>query len=676
MNKAFLIDLPRPVKRFVMIMADTLMLPVALWAAFSLRLGTPVPGVLLDYGWLLLLVPAVSLPVFALFGLYRAVVRYMGLQAIIAVVQGVTLSALVFGALVMLGRLEGIPRSALLIYWLLALFMVGGSRLVVRAWFQAAIKRRGTEKPVVIYGAGTGGIGLATSLFNGRQYRPVAFVDDNPAKQGTVIAGLPVRKPAELAELIDRNRLEYILLAMPRLSRTRRREIVAQLEPLPAHILTIPSLADIVANRASPDEVREVEVEDLLGRDAVGPRRELLARCIRGKTVMVTGAGGSIGSELCRQILREQPTQLVLVERSEFALYAIERELQAQLQGEARRPAVQAVLANVTDLARMEMLMHAFRVDTVYHAAAYKHVPLVETNVLEGIDNNVFGTLHTALAAVEAGVRYFVLVSTDKAVRPTNVMGASKRLAELVLQGLARQPDIRTRFSMVRFGNVLGSSGSVVPLFREQIRNGGPITVTHPEVTRYFMTIPEAASLVLQAGSMAHGGEVFVLDMGEPVRIVDLARRMIRLSGLEERNAEHPDGDIEIHFTGLRPGEKLYEELLLGEAVTETSHPMIMRAREGHLPTDTLQSLLSELRAACRRYNTQDARKLMAQVVEGYEAAGPNCDVLGRQLNESADAVARGLFRDGEGPCPIRRAYQRGTTPISAPQSEAPLSKR
>lgn len=665
MNKAFLIELPRPVKRAVMVLADALMLPVALWAAFALRLGKPNAGLLLEHWWLLLLVPAVSLPVFALFGLYRAVVRYMGLQAIIAVLQGVTLSALVFAALVMLGRLDGIPRATILIYWLLALFMVGGSRLVVRAWFQAAIKRRGHEKPVVIYGAGTGGIALATSLFNGQQYRPMAFVDDNPAKQGTVIAGLPVRKPADLPQLIERHRLAYVLLAMPRLSRARRREIVAQLEPLPAHILTIPSLADIVANRASPDEVREVEVEDLLGRDAVGPRRELLARCIRGKRVMVTGAGGSIGSELCRQILREQPTQLVLVERSEFALYAIEREFQAQLQGEAVRPAIAAVLANVADLSRMEMLMHAFSIDTVYHAAAYKHVPLVEANVLEGVDNNVFGTLHTALAAVEAGVQHFVLVSTDKAVRPTNVMGASKRLAEMVLQGLARQPDIRTRFSMVRFGNVLGSSGSVVPLFREQIRNGGPVTVTHPEVTRYFMTIPEAASLVLQAGSMARGGEVFVLDMGEPVRILDLARRMIRLSGLEERSTDNPEGDIEIHFTGLRSGEKLYEELLLGEAVTGTDHPMIMRAREGHLPGDTLQTLLQELRAACRRYDTQDARKLLAQVVEGYEATGPNCDVLGLQLRASAYDAGQTLFREGDGPCPIRRAYQRGTALVS-----------
>ena len=636
MLKRSLMDLPRPAKRIIMVLGDALMLPLALWAAFSLRLGKLVPNLLLDHLWLLAAVSLLTLPVLALFGLYRAVVRYMGPQAVMAVVYGVTLSALIFAAMVTLVRLEGIPRSTFFIYWLVALLMIGGSRFVIRAWFQAVVRRKRDKKPVIIYGAGAGGIQLATSLANGNEYHPVAFVDDEPAKQGTIIAGMKVCPPEQLPELIRRDDVAFVLLAMPRLARSRRREIVDQLEPLRAHILTMPTLADIVADRATVDEVREVDIEDLLGRDSVGPRQELLAHCIAGKSVMVTGAGGSIGSELCRQILRLQPTHLVLVERSEFGLYAIERELRLQMEGKAGpHPELHATLGDVANPARMEALMRAFEVETVYHAAAYKHVPLVEGNVLEGVSNNVFGTLHAASAAAQAGVKHFVLISTDKAVRPTNVMGATKRTAELVLQGLARQPDMKTVFSMVRFGNVLGSSGSVVPLFREQIRKGGPVTVTHPEVTRYFMTIPEAASLVLQAGSMARGGEVFVLDMGEPVRILDLARRMIHLSGLEERDAEHPSGDIEIRFTGLRPGEKLYEELLLGEAVMGTDHPMIMRARENHLPTDALQQLLDDLQEACGAFDCQRVRRLLATAVEGYQAEGPSCDLLTRRLVES-----------------------------------------
>ena len=631
-----LLNLSRPAKRLVMALADGFMLSAALWAAFSLRLGKPAPEVFWDHIWLIVAVPLVTLPVLALFGLYRAVVRYMGPQAVMAVVYGVTLSALLFAAMVTLTRLEGVPRATFVIYWLVALLMIGGSRFIVRAWFQAVAQRKREKKPVIIYGAGAGGIQLATSLANGNEYHPVAFVDDEPAKQGTIIAGMKVRPPEQLPNLIQRDGVDFVLLAMPRLARGRRREIVEQLEPLRTHILTMPTLADIVADRATVDDVREVDIEDLLGRDSVGPRQELLKHCIAGKSVMVTGAGGSIGSELCRQILRLRPTHLVLVERSEFGLYAIERELRMQMEGdEGPNPQLHATLADVADADRMEALMRGFEVATVYHAAAYKHVPLVEGNVLEGVGNNVFGTLHTARAAAQAGVRHFVLISTDKAVRPTNVMGATKRTAELVLQGLARQPDMKTIFSMVRFGNVLGSSGSVVPLFREQIRNGGPVTVTHPEVTRYFMTTPEAASLVLQAGSMARGGEVFVLDMGEPVRILDLAQRMIHLSGLEKRDSEHPNGDVEIRFTGLRPGEKLYEELLLGEEVMGTEHPMIMRARESYLPTDALQQLLHDLREACAAFDCQRARRLLATAVEGYQAEGPSCDLLSRRLVES-----------------------------------------
>ncbi len=617
-----LLKLPRAVKRLIMVAVDGVMLPIVVWAAFSLRLGEPIPGVLLEHAWLLVIVPLVTLPVFVRFGLYRAVLRYIGPQAAMAVIYGATLSALLFAAIVTLVRLEDVPRATIVIYWLVTLLMIGGSRFAIRAWFQGAGTGSRDKKAVVIYGAGAGGVQLATSLANGSDYHPIAFVDDDPAKQGTIIAGMRVHNPSQLPELIHRKAAGYVLLAMPGLSRSRRSEIVQQLEPLRAHILTMPSLNDIVGDRADLDQVRDVGIEDLLGRDAVSPRHELSVYCISGKSVMVTGAGGSIGAELCRQILRLQPNCIVLVERSEFALYTIERELRSHLKAmDGLGAEVCATLADVADPARMEALIRGFDVDTVYHAAAYKHVPLVEVNALEGVRNNVFGTLHTARAAAQAGVEHFVLISTDKAVRPTNVMGATKRTAELLLQGLARQPDMGTVFSIVRFGNVLGSSGSVVPLFREQIRNGGPVTVTHPDVTRYFMTISEAASLVLQAGAMARGGEVFVLDMGEPVKILDLARRMIHLSGLQERDVRHPDGDIEIRFTGLRPGEKLHEELVLGQAVSGTDHPMIMQATEGYLTTDAMQRLLDGLQTASERSDPQYARKVLAKFVEGYKTS-------------------------------------------------------
>ncbi|MBK1733882.1 polysaccharide biosynthesis protein [Halorhodospira abdelmalekii] len=606
-----------------MLGADALMLPVALWAAFALSLSTPTPEVLPAYAWLFVVIPLCALPIFAVFGLYRVVVRYMGPEAVMAVLKGVTVAALLFAVVATLGRLDGVPHATFLIFWLVALLMVGGSRFIVRAWFQSVAKRKEDKKPVAIYGAGPDGIQLASSLDSGLEYQPVAFVDDNPAKQGTVISGLPVESPQQLPGLIKRHKVMHVLLAMPRLSRARRREIVGRLEPLRAHILTVPNPNDLLSKRARLDQVREVEIEDLLGRDSVVPRVDLLATCITGKAVMVTGAGGSIGSELCRQILRLRPQRLVLLERSEYALYNIERELRSQIAGFSDWVELQAVLGDVADGVRMEALMRGFGVDTVYHAAAYKHVPMVEGNSVEGVRNNVFGTLNLASAAAQVGVRHFVLISTDKAVRPSNVMGATKRLAELILQALARQPDIRTRFSMVRFGNVLDSSGSVVPLFREQIKQGGPVTVTHPEVTRYFMTISEAASLVIQAGSMAEGGEVFVLDMGEPVRVLDLAKRLIRLSGFEERTQENPQGDIEIRFIGLRPGEKLYEELLLGRKVMGTEHPMIMRAQEAYLPWSALCELLQTLRDACDRFDGRRVRSALAAAVEGYEVIRP-----------------------------------------------------
>nr|WP_232209283.1 nucleoside-diphosphate sugar epimerase/dehydratase [Alkalilimnicola ehrlichii] len=621
-----------------MVLADAAVVVLALWAALVLHAGVGPASFDPTLWALYALVPIVAIPLFALFGLYRAVVRWMGAHALATITKGVMASTLALTVIISVMPQWTLSLPVVLNFALLSLCAVGGLRIVVRGWFRRAANGEGDRhrQPVVIYGAGNCGIELASSLIGNTHYRPVAFVDDDPRKQGTIIQGVSVHPPQRLPALIDRERVAYVLLAMARLARPERRRIVERLEPLNVHILTIPPLSDLVTRRAGMEDVREVEVEDLLGRDAVAPRPELLRRCIAGHAVMVTGAGGSIGSELCRQILRLRPRRLVLVERSEFALYAIEKELRYQMEGQAHQPELHPVLGDVTDGERMQALMSAFAIHSVYHAAAYKHVPLVEANSLQGIHNNVFGTLRTAEAAAAAGVPHFVLISTDKAVRPTNVMGASKRMAEQVVQDLARRQGVPTVFSMVRFGNVLGSSGSVVPLFREQIRKGGPVTVTHPEVTRYFMTIPEAASLVIQAGAMARGGEVFVLDMGEPVRIDDLARRMIRLSGLTVRDEARPAGDIEIRYTGLRPGEKLYEELLLGEAVTGTDHPMICRASEARLPADGLQRLLEDLRRAAARFDCEAARQLLAGAVEGYEAPGPCNDVLGRRLAVAA----------------------------------------
>ena len=484
---------------------------------------------------------------------------------------------------------------------------------------------------MILYGAGAAGLQAALALRGGGQFRPVAFVDDDPALHGSEVNGIRIHPPGRLAKLVARHEVKQVLLALPSAGRARRRAIVAELEPLPVHVKTLPALADLVSGEARLDEFQEVAIEDLLGRDPVPPRDDLLAAGIRGRTVLVTGAGGSIGSELCRQILRLGPVQLLLYENAEYPLYRIERELRTLAAGEGLDTAIVPLLGTVANEQRLQRLMAGFGVHTVYHAAAYKHVPLVEHNLIEGVRNNVFGTLRCARAAMAAGVASFVLVSTDKAVRPINVMGASKRMAELVLQGLAGEQERlghATRFTMVRFGNVLGSSGSVVPLFREQIRNGGPLTVTDPEVTRYFMTIPEAAELVLQAGSMGQGGDVFVLDMGEPVRIVDLARRMVHLSGLTVRDEAQPHGDIEIRFTGLRPGEKLYEELLLGEDVEPTEHPMIRRAQELAYPWPELEPKLEELDAACQEFDCVAARRLLAWGVCGFGQEGAIVDWL------------------------------------------------
>lgn len=638
----WLIGLSRSRKRLIQALTDAVLIALSFLCAMALRLDSG--DFLADPGnWLILaiLIP-VSLLMFVKLGFYRAVIRYITSRAYTTMLTGVIGSTVV---LVLAGWIVAtpVPRSVPVIYALLALVSVGGLRFLMRRMLLSGQQRPKTR--VIIYGAGAAGRQLQTSLANGPEYLPVAFVDDDRALQGRVIGACPVHAPARLAELIEDYGADRLLLAMPGLSRGERAALLKRIGPLPIHIQTIPGMADLVSGKTRISELAEVPVEDLLGRDPVPPRTDLMDRDIRGRSVMVTGAGGSIGSELCRQILELGPKRLVLFEISEFNLYAIDQEL-AQLNRARPDPVeVVALIGSVQNRDRVAEVLEACEVETIYHAAAYKHVPLVEGNVVEGIANNVFGTHVLAEAAVAAGVRAFILISTDKAVRPTNVMGASKRMAELVCQAMAARQE-GTRFSMVRFGNVLGSSGSVIPLFRRQIAAGGPITVTHPEITRYFMTIPEAAQLVIQAGAMSRGGDVFVLDMGEPVRIVDLAIRMAQLSGLrpvvvppgaaeaeaapaerEDRAAERgegpetgapPGGDIEIRFTCLRPGEKLYEELLIGRGATATDHPRIMTATEISLPAALLAPILDRLRQYCQAHDVAAIRALLVEAPTGY----------------------------------------------------------
>jgi FlaA1/EpsC-like NDP-sugar epimerase len=537
----------------------------------------------------------------------------------VPVIAGVSLSVLVLAIFDRFFASHQIPLTAFGIYWALALPWVGGSRYVARYLFLRRLGARGMAARVAIYGAGNAGARVCSALLGGPDFQPVAFIDDKKSLQGSSINGIAVYGPETLEELVRRRRIDRILLAMPSTSRRRRREILTALEPLGVHVQSLPNLSDLISGRAQISELRDVEVSDLLGRDPVPPRPKLSGACIRGKCVLVTGAGGSIGSELCRQIIRLDPTRLVLFEMSELALYNIQRELE-EIAGHEKLPAeIVPLLGNAHHRHRVREVLSTFGVQTIYHAAAYKHVPIVEHNVIEGVHNNVISTWYTAEAALETGVETFVLISTDKAVNPANVMGATKRLAELVLQAL-QERTTHTRFCMVRFGNVLASSGSVVPLFQEQIRRGGPVTVTHPDVIRYFMTIPEAAQLVLQAGSMAKGGDVFVLDMGRPVRIDDLARHLINLMGLTVRDAANPDGDIEIEYTGLRTAEKLFEELLIGTNVTGTDHPMIMRAIEHHLPWARMQQILNEQLVALASFDCHRALALLTESVAEYQA--------------------------------------------------------
>ena len=621
-----LLSLPRHVKKLLFVVHDLLLVFCAFWFTQSLKADYDREWYDPANWYAFAATVAFTVPLFARLGLYRAVTRYISLRILAVALFGSFASMLAFFFSVLV--FEKQLRLALpVVYFFLLVVLIAGSRLLLRLMLTERSERN-SAVPVIIYGAGQSGRQLAEAVKQVNEYRAVAFVDDNPRLQDSTVSDLPVHRPSETEKLIARYGVKKILLAIPSAPPAARRAILRRLEAYPCEVLAIPGMKDLVDGRIHTGVLKKISVADLLGREPVEPDAELMSLDIAGKSVMVTGAGGSIGSELCRQIIACRPARLVLFELSEFALYTIERELDEWQRQHGGGGEILPLLGSVQDKGRLKSVIAAFGVDTVYHAAAYKHVPLVALNTIEGIRNNVFGTLACALAAQEGGVSTFVLISTDKAVRPTNTMGASKRMAELVLQALAAEPACRTRFCMVRFGNVLGSSGSVVPAFARQIDQGGPVTLTHPDITRYFMTIPEAAQLVIQAGAMGKGGDVFVLDMGEAVKIADLARRMIRLSGLEVKDDAHPHGDIEIRITGLRPGEKLYEELLIGDQVSPTRHPRILTAAETMLPWPELCALLDDTAAACDAGDQAALRRLLLSAPAAFAPQDGICDLV------------------------------------------------
>ncbi|KZS51039.1 MULTISPECIES: polysaccharide biosynthesis protein [Rhizobium] len=628
-----LLAMPRVAKRALALLVDSCFCILTIWLAYCFRLNewTVLTGV----QWLPVFVSlCMALPIFIVMGMYRAIFRYAGLAAFIAVLKAIAIYGVAFMTIFTALSVPGVPRTVGILQPFLLLIGIGLSRLGIRYWLGDAYQRilnKNTVAKVLIYGAGSAGRQLAGALTNSAELNVVGYLDDDPRLKGGIMGGLPIYDPSDLPVIAETLGVHNVLLALPSASRQRRNEILEHIRTARVNVRTLPDLTALAQGRIAVSDIRELEIEDLLGREAVAPRQALLDKAMRNKVVMVTGAGGSIGGELCRQILRNSPSSLILVDQNEFALYNIHAELQklAELYKHENLQIV-PILCSVRDQDRIEHIMQSWRPQTLYHAAAYKHVPLVEHNAVEGIKNNVMGTLVTARAANKNGVSNFVLISTDKAVRPTNVMGASKRLAEMVLQALAAESTtdrLQTNFSMVRFGNVLGSSGSVVPLFRQQIKEGGPVTLTHPDITRYFMTISEASQLVIQAGAMAEGGDVFLLDMGEPVRIADLARKMVELSGLTVRDEDNAEGDIELSVTGLRPGEKLYEELLIGDNPETTEHPRIMKAREDFLFWPELSKKLTSLNVVLDRNDMTAARSMLAELVSGYSSTGEVSDL-------------------------------------------------
>lgn len=629
------INLNRKYKAVILISTDIFFVLFALWCSFSLRWGVLyIPKG--DEWYLFASAPLIAIPIFTKLGLYRAIIRYIELKALWTIFQASTLYALFFAFVIYESAIKVIPRTVSPLNWLIIMLLIGSSRFFARWWlgevyFRIVGRKNRLEtrkKHVVIYGAGSAGVQLASALAQGHDFKTVAFIDDDKALHKRKINGLAIYPLSALNYLIDRHGVSNVLLAMPSAKRSRISELIRILETYKVHVMSMPGLSDIAEGRISVDALQEVDIADLLGRDPVSPNQSLLEANINHKVVMVTGAGGSIGSELCRQIIKLKPQSLILYEINEFGLYSIEKELKQLVNSSSLE--IIPILGSITNIKRIEKTCSTFKVQTIYHAAAYKHVPLVEHNPGEAIFNNIFGTLYTAKAALKANVELFVLISTDKAVRPTNTMGATKRFAELILQALSleNKNQKNTRFTMVRFGNVLGSSGSVVPLFREQIARGGPVTVTDARIIRYFMTIPEASQLVIQAGALSKGGDVFVLDMGEPIRILDLAKRMIHLSGLEIKNEHSSEGEIEINFTGLRPGEKLYEELLIGDNVTETIHPRIMRAEEHVIGWKELEQLLASLELAHNNDDFSEIRELLKFAVAGFTPQNHTNDLL------------------------------------------------
>ncbi|ELM0322656.1 polysaccharide biosynthesis protein [Vibrio vulnificus] len=639
---AYIWSLPRVHKRLISLAIDTLLITFSFFMAIWVRHGEVAVSVSSETLLTLTGTVVVTLVTFTKLGLYRAVLRYLTFHALTVVVLGALISALSITTFAYFFNAE-VPRTVPVIYMTFLALLCGGARMMVRSLIVQA-SRKGCER-VLIYGAGSTGRQLAIALRNAETYQVKGFIDNDPSLENTIIQGLTVHSSQQISRLVEKQEIEKILLAMPRATRSERKAIIDGLLHLPVEVLTVPDFKDIVNGNATVDELKDVAIEDLLGRDPVEPNSELMKSNIHGKVVMVTGAGGSIGSELCRQIVRQKPKTLILFELSEYGLYEIDKELSGMVEAMQLEVEIIPLLGSVQRINRLSATMRAFGVQTVYHAAAYKHVPLVEYNVVEGVRNNVFGTYYSAKAAIEAGVESFVLISTDKAVRPTNVMGTSKRMAELALQALAAKENDKvngTRFCMVRFGNVLGSSGSVIPLFKRQIEEGQAITVTHPDIIRYFMTIPEAAQLVIQAGAMGKGGDVFVLDMGEPVKIVDLAKNLIQLSGLEVKSSDNPNGDIEIKFTGLRPGEKLYEELLIGDNVEGTDHERIMTANEQFLPLEEFNQILDNLDRACHEFDHETIRQILLETPTGFNPTDGIGDLVWnakRKLNASKDKV-------------------------------------
>jgi FlaA1/EpsC-like NDP-sugar epimerase len=645
------LDLPRSIKRILVICVDISLCLLTVWLAYFLRLDyfVPLSGRAL---WAGLASVAIALPIFIVFGLYRAVFRYVGLAAFMTIIKAVAVYGLLYAVVFTVVSFNGIPRTVGLIQPLLLLVAITSSRLLARFWLGGLYLSRAklAMRPnVLIYGAGSAGRQLAAAMVNSPDMQVVGFLDDNKNMHGRVLNNKRIYNPSNITKLASRLNISTVLLALPSMNRHRRNQIIEQMINAKVSVRTLPSVAELAQGKVTAADIRELDIDDLLGRTPVAPDFELLSLNIAGKTVLVTGAGGSIGSELCRQILQQQPAMLLLVETNELALYNVHHELQQKIQSDVKNIQLKPLLASVCDEQRIRNILETWQPHTIYHAAAYKHVPMVEHNPIEGVTNNVLGTRTVALAARDCGVSDMVLISTDKAVRPTNVMGASKRLAEMVLQGLAQEGNQKfnqasnessestltssTRFTMVRFGNVLGSSGSVVPRFKQQVSLGGPITLTHLDITRYFMTIPEAAQLVIQAGAMASrdlktNGRVFLLDMGEPVKIIDLARRTIELSGFTVRDEHNPDGDIEIKTIGLRPGEKLYEELLIGDNPQTTGHPRIMQAHEDCMPWGELEAELIKLEADLKQNNVLKVRAQLEQLVLGYKPNGPIVDWL------------------------------------------------